>query len=175
MARSNPSERKRRTRQHVIADLGVNHVERYVLLAGFTTERRLHDYGIDLVVSTYDPSGEIEQGEMLLQVKATDRLTTIRDEAFVTVRIDRRDLRAWLAESLPVILVVFDGKSERAWWLYVQAEYGGTKRFQVSSGTGTTTLRIPITNGLDTDAFGRFRGFRNRVLAQIRGVIHDNE
>ena len=37
--------RKRRTREHVIADLAVNHVERQALLCGFTIERVVHDYG----------------------------------------------------------------------------------------------------------------------------------
>jgi hypothetical protein len=43
-----PFQRKTRTREHVIADLAVNHVERQVLLCGFTLERIVHDYGLDL-------------------------------------------------------------------------------------------------------------------------------
>ena len=39
--------RKRRTREHVIADLSVNHLERVVLRAGHTVERFRHDYGFD--------------------------------------------------------------------------------------------------------------------------------
>jgi hypothetical protein len=41
--------RKRRTREHVIADLSVNHVERQALLCGFSVERIRVDYGIDLI------------------------------------------------------------------------------------------------------------------------------
>ena len=43
-----------RTREHIIADLSVNFVERQVLLAGHTIERWYSDYGIDQVISTYD-------------------------------------------------------------------------------------------------------------------------
>jgi len=39
--------RKRRTREHVIADLSANHVERHVLRSGHTVERLVHDYGIE--------------------------------------------------------------------------------------------------------------------------------
>ena len=54
-----PQRRKRRTREHVIADLSVNHVERVVLRCGWTVQRLNPDYGIDLVMTTYDASGQI--------------------------------------------------------------------------------------------------------------------
>ena len=44
----------------VIADLAVNHVERQVLLCGFTIERIVHDYGIDVLMFTFDRNGETE-------------------------------------------------------------------------------------------------------------------
>ena len=53
--------RKRRTREHVIADLSVNFLERQVLLCGFTTERMAHDYGVDLEIFTFNRVGEIEE------------------------------------------------------------------------------------------------------------------
>ena len=34
---------------HIIADLSVNHVERFVLRCGYTLERTVHDYGVDLL------------------------------------------------------------------------------------------------------------------------------
>jgi hypothetical protein len=46
--------RKRRTKEHIIADLGVNHVERHVLLCGHKVERVRADYRFDLLLSTYN-------------------------------------------------------------------------------------------------------------------------
>jgi hypothetical protein len=46
--------RKRRTRQHVIADQGMHHVLGHVLEAGFTADALLRDYGYDLQMTTYD-------------------------------------------------------------------------------------------------------------------------
>jgi hypothetical protein len=43
---------KRRTREHVLADLSANFVEKQALLCGYTGERVRLDYGIDLVVQT---------------------------------------------------------------------------------------------------------------------------
>lgn len=63
MSRKKPVPRKkRRTREHVIADLSANHVERHALLCGYSVERCLHDYGIDLVITTYDTQGNVENG-----------------------------------------------------------------------------------------------------------------
>jgi hypothetical protein len=73
--RSNKGEiGKRRTREHVIADLSINHVERFVLRCGWTVQRTSHDYGIDLVMETFNEVGEPQNGRVLFQLKATDTL-----------------------------------------------------------------------------------------------------
>ena len=60
--RSDEQQRQRgklRTREHVVADLGVNFVERQVLLAGFAAGRVAPDYGLDLRMVTFSPVGEV--------------------------------------------------------------------------------------------------------------------
>jgi hypothetical protein len=66
------AKRKRRTREHVIADLAMNHIERQVLLCGHTLQRTVHDYGLDAILTTFNSRGEAENGLVWLQVKATD-------------------------------------------------------------------------------------------------------
>src|SRR5207253_11267359 len=46
--------RKQRTRQHVIADLSVHHVERFILEEGHTAQGLGSDHGYDLVLFSYD-------------------------------------------------------------------------------------------------------------------------
>jgi hypothetical protein len=108
------SSRKLRTREHVIADLSVNHVERQALLCGYSLERILHDYGIDLLLFTFTTGGEVESGYILLQAKATERLTWLRSGQHATFRIERSDLVGWLHEFLPVILIVYEASADRA-------------------------------------------------------------
>src|SRR5437016_12354570 len=96
--------KKKRTRQHVIADLSANHVERQALLCGYSVERRVHDYGIDLVILTYDAQGNVENGEILVQLKATDHPRLLSKGRYIACRIKRADLRTWLHEPWPVIL-----------------------------------------------------------------------
>jgi hypothetical protein len=63
--RSLPSERKRRTREHVLADLSANYVEKQALLCSFSAQRVRPDYGIDLGVQTFNRRGEVEIGWLL--------------------------------------------------------------------------------------------------------------
>lgn len=83
--------RKRRTRQHVIADLAVNHVERHVLCCGYLVERMQNDYGVDLTLFTFDRHGLAEDGEVYIQVKATDRIDQ-RAGGGIALPIERGDL-----------------------------------------------------------------------------------
>src|SRR5690348_15674465 len=79
------SRRKQRTREHVIADLSVNHVERLVFKCGYTVQRATADYGYDLWLETYNETGEIEDDHLRLQVKASDNLRqyeTAQEEVF---------------------------------------------------------------------------------------------
>jgi hypothetical protein len=121
--------RKRRTREHVIADLSANYVERHALLCGYSVERRVHDYGIDLTILTYDEEGNVEPGEVLIQLKATDRMKWVARGQMVACRVERADLRAWLREPWPVILVVYEAATDRAFWLYVQEHFQQRPRF----------------------------------------------
>ena len=57
--------KKKRPREHIIADLSVNHVERYVFLCGYSVERVEYDYGFDLILFTYNINSEIENGQIL--------------------------------------------------------------------------------------------------------------
>jgi hypothetical protein len=172
VAKGRSIPRKRRTREHVIADLSVNHVERHVLLCGFTVERRRHDYGFDLFMNTYDQNGEIESGEVHFQLKATDRLRVTTDGKSVLFRVERADLRTWLDTTMPVIFVVYDAGADTAFWLYVQEHFANRPRFDPMRGSETVTMRIPQVQRVDQPAVRTFARFRDRIRDQQRGVRH---
>jgi hypothetical protein len=60
VARERDEPRKRRTREHVIAALSANHVERFIVQCGFAFEVTRSDYGYDLAMKTFDDEGYIE-------------------------------------------------------------------------------------------------------------------
>jgi hypothetical protein len=158
--------RKRRTREHVIADLSVNYVEKCILQCGWTVQRLSPDYGLDLLMNTFNRRGEIETGEVRFQLKATDSINVIRHHKAIAVRVEWRDLVYWLNDWMPVILVVYDAKGDRAWWLHVQEsvrELGRSTRFGPSA---TVAVHLPLANALDTAAIRQFRKYRDAVLAE---------
>jgi len=156
----------------VIADLSVNYVERQALRAGHTAQRIVHDYGLDVIISTYTDDGEPEVGLIYSQVKATDALRKVSNGRFVTCQIERAHLRGWLAETYPVILIVYDAPNDRAYWHYFRAAFTGAHRFREARGSAELTVRIPANQVLDPAAVRLFRTYRQRIQDQTAGVIH---
>src|SRR5437879_1546922 len=96
MNHQHPGPRKRRTRQHVIADLSVHHVEGFILAEGHTVQRFGPDYGYDLLMFTYDERGYVEPGFVFLQLKAAETLTAGRSG--YVYDLDIRDYNLWTWE-----------------------------------------------------------------------------
>jgi hypothetical protein len=165
--------RKRRTREHVIADLSVNHVERHALLCGFTVERKVHDYGIDLELCTFSKRGDAEEGWVLLQLKASDRLNLRPNQDAFPFRVERKDLVLWLAQPMPVILVVYDARRDAAYWLYVQSYFRRLKDFNVFAAGTKITVHVPTSNVINGQAMRKFARFRDRIMKQLKEVAHD--
>ncbi len=163
--------RKRRTRQHVIAELSVNYVERQALLSGFSVERIEHDYGVDLMLFTYNADGEIENGHILVQLKATDDLKLLLDQQTIAFPVKRADLEFWLDEPMPCMLIMYDAQDDAAYWLYVQAYFADQPGFDLAQVGDTITVHIPTTNTVDQGAMGKFAEFRDTILRQLRGAI----
>jgi hypothetical protein len=164
------AERKKRTREHIIADLSAHHVEGHILRCGFTAERVVHDYGLDLYMTTYTAHGEVENDFVLFQLKATDRLKRTSDNSAVMFRLEKADLDWWLVETFPVILVIYDAQADVAYWLYVQAHFKEPEG--VLSRGKSVTVHIPITNVLNEDAIRHFTAAKSAVQAQTKGVRH---
>ena len=89
--------RKQRTREHVIEDLGFNHVERQILYAGYTVQRYMHnDYGYDGLIHTFNEVGEIESDGIYIQLKSTDNIQFSVKSETIVFDLSKRDLELWL-------------------------------------------------------------------------------
>jgi hypothetical protein len=166
--------RKKRPREHIIADLSVNYVERYVLLCGYSVERIEHDYGYDLLIFTYNAEGEIENGQIYIQLKATDSLSILADQKTITFTLASSDLELWLLEPMPCILIVYDAKLGQAYWLYLQAYFESIEAFDLSKMGESVTVRLSKDNVLNRQAVEIFAKFKNDVLSQLKGAIRHN-
>jgi hypothetical protein len=124
---------------------------------------------------TYDHRGEIQNGQVYFQLKATDKLKISADGQQIPWRLERADLRAWLDEPWPVIVVVYDARADIAYWLYVQAYFAKQQDFNPKRGSRTVTVRIPLSQRLDTQAVVTFARYREAVLQQTRGKVQHHE
>lgn len=167
------NERKLRTREHILGDLSINFVERQIFLRGFAVNRLVSDYGLDLMMLTHTNEGEVENGHIMIQVKATDAPQIAKDGQFLAFRVAVADLKWWLGEPMPVILVLYDGRRDKAYWLYVQ-QYLNSNQVDPDKLAATQdrlTVRIPMKNRLHPRAVEQFRQFRDRVREQMKGAV----
>jgi hypothetical protein len=160
---------KRRTREHVLADLSVNYVERQVLLCGCAVQRIYSDYGYDLMMTTFNAAGEIEGGNVFFQVKATDALPLLADARAISWVLDRRDLRLWLNEAYPVILVIYDGQRDRAYWLHVQDHFADQPTPDLFLAGQTINVRVPVSRRLDRRSVQQMVQRKNAIQQMIQG------
>jgi Domain of unknown function (DUF4365) len=163
--------RKTRTREHVIADLSINHVERQLLLCGGSVERIHHDYGYDLTMTSFNAQGEIEGGHVYLQVKATDNLPLLADEKTISWVVSRRDLLLWLPEDYPVILVVYDARRDRGYWLDMQAYFRGYSHADLFLVGQTINVHLPATNRLGRRSVRRIIQNKNDIRSRLQSRV----
>jgi len=161
--------RKRRTREHVIAELSANYVQRYIVRSNFTFQSLGSDYGYDLLMFTFDDQGYAEEGYVGIQLKATDSPT--RTAGGIAFDVDVRDYNLWMRELMPVFLVLYDAPADRAYWLYVQHYLGSDPERRPAEGAKTFRVHFPGANRVGM-AFVRYaRDCKADVVRQARGKV----
>ena len=165
MARQFLGPRKKRTREHIIADQSVHYVEGFVLDAGHTAQRIERDYGYDLVVFTYDEVGYIEPDFLLIQVKAAQKLQRVgSDHVF---DLDIRDYNLWMREETPVILILYDAFRRRAYWLHVQRYFRHSEARRPNEHARTVRVRVPTRQILNGRAIAEMRELKRKPQLRL--------
>lgn len=148
--------RKRRVREHVIAEMSVNFLERQILRRSHQLVRIPQpEYGLDAMMTHFADSGEIENGVVFFQAKATDELTVVNRGRSIAVVVDAAHLHYWYWVSHhPVILVIYHAAKHCGYWLDVQ-RYLDEENLEPTGAT--VTLRVPVQNKLTVRAVDHFR------------------
>jgi hypothetical protein len=167
MARQIFTPRKRRTRQHVIADQSMNYVERFIIDEGHTALMIQRDYGYDLLMFTYDEKGYVEPDFVAIQLKATEKLQAV-GVAYV-FDLDIRDYNLWMLEELPVVLVLFDASRRRAYWLDVHDYFLEDIARQPRKGTKTVRVHVPMRQAVHRRAIAMMRNLKP-PKAKLKGA-----
>jgi len=152
----------------------VNYVERFALLSGFSVESVEKDYGYDLLLFTYNDEGEIENGNILIQLKATDNIKLVAAKSSISLVIDVADVKSWVKEPMPVVLILYDAVKNNAYWLYVQSYFADGSRLKIRKGQKAISIRFDVRNTITLESMSLFRRLKSDVLAQVDGkIIHD--
>jgi hypothetical protein len=165
-----------RTRSHYIESISQNYVEGLIVHQGHISEKPTIDYGYDLVMMTFDyksdqnySSGEIENGAVFIQIKATDNLKTLaRNPDTISFEISLRHARFWHSEPMPVYFIIYSVADKEAYWIHVQS-YFKSPCFTWPKNTHqeTVTIHLSRMNILNATAIEIFRKEKRRVLASI--------
>jgi hypothetical protein len=160
--------RKTRTRQHVIADESESHLDNFVHGCGFTIEYFRKDYGYDAFINFFDDKGQVENGNVYVQLKATDKIRMSKNGRYVFFTISTRDIKLWQDAFMPVYLVLYDAAAELAYWVYLQ-QYLERKGIRAATLiTNSLTIRIDVKSVLDIASIQRWRTDKNNALKQIK-------
>jgi hypothetical protein len=149
-------KRKRRPREHVIAEMGVNFLERQVLRRGHQLRRVAEpEYGTDALMVHFSPeSREIENGWVEFQVKSTDQLRVSKDGRSVACTVQLSHVHYWYWElAHPFILVLYDAKKHRAFWIDIQSYLES----RAIDDQENLTVHIPLENKLTVASIEHFR------------------
>jgi|ERR1700677_2965634 len=163
--------KKRRVREHVIADLSVNHVVYHVLKAGYTIEVTRADYGYDGSIVTFNRKGEIENGNIFIQLKATDSIGRFKNKNGFAFSVSKKDLNLWHQEPFPVYFVLFDAKKEKAYWIYFQKYLTKHKIKPAHIKKKSFVIHIKKKNLFDSTTPKSWRADKENALKQLKGVV----
>jgi hypothetical protein len=117
------------------------------------------------------PSG---QCPLVTVLSTWDVRNLLADGKTVSWVVSRRDLRLWLGEAFSVVLVVYDGRRDRALWLHVQANFADNPAADLFLAGETMNVHIPVTNRLNRRAVQRIIQRKNATQAHLQARRHSD-
>ncbi len=148
------------------------HYLAYIIVScTFTIEPTRADYGYDLSIFTFDSAGQYENGNIFVQLKATDKLRADRTTNEIRFRIGRRDILTWESEPFPVYLVVFDAAGGKAYSIYLQQYFASAGISSATMASASLEVRLP-NREVDVATVQRWRTDKNAILTKMGAVTH---
>ena len=151
--------------------MSLHHVAYVAVKAGFTIEAVRADYGYDASLYTFDAGGQIENGNIYVQLKATDRVKIAKD-GFIRFRLDKKDIDLWEGEPFPVYVVLFDATAEKAYWLHVQKFLQSSNVTAASLTAKTVPARFDPIQVVSVAALDTWRQNKIAALRAIGRISH---
>ena len=156
-----------RPRNQVLADEAVIFISGVANRCNFAVQPFNPDYGLDLLMMTVGENSLIENGWIYVQSKGTEAARRLADGR-IPFRMEAKHAAYYLREAYPIILVVYEARHRRAYWLHTQPHIRG---LHLNLGTRTyLTVYLDPANTLNEAAFEQIRQLKNGVQAQVVGA-----
>ena len=104
---------------------------------------------------------------MSLQVKAAEALRLAG--AGYVFDLDFRDYNLWMAEKMPVVLVLFDASRRRAYWLAVKDYFREDPARGPRKGARTVRVHVARRQLVSRHAVAHLRGLKNDLYRRAKG------
>jgi Domain of unknown function (DUF4365) len=144
--------KKRRTRAHIIEGLGLNHIEKHILLTGNVLRRYSeYDYGYDGSIEMFNELGEIQNRELMIQLKSTDNIQSSSQKGGFIIDLSKSDLELWLESSSLVLLILYDAQKDVAYFAELQT-YFNENRLSLQNVRKFVRIYLPPQSIFNTTA-----------------------
>jgi hypothetical protein len=124
-------------------------------------------------VNTYDAQGYAESGDIRIQLKASDKFKYVKKSTFITYKISIKHYNLWMAEPMPVFLILYDAKQHRAFWLYFQGHYSDPAK-QPKKKAKSLQARVPVANVFTDATVDYAHGRKTAILTSLKGKFTHN-
>lgn len=163
--------RKTRVRKHVIADMSLYYLAYIIASCTFTIEPTRADYGYDPTIYTFDDAGQYQNGNVFVQLKATDKPKVDPNTGEVIFRISGRDIMTWESEPFPAYLFAFDAARGKAYAIYLQRYFATAGISSATMKGASVEVRLPGKE-VDVETIRDWRADKNAILTQMGAVTH---
>ena len=156
----------KRPRAHIIEDLARMQLHQAFSSVGWASEDIDQDYGEDVLVRIFE-NDTATPWSFFVQSKATDDIDryAVEGQNCISFPIQSDHIEHWGRFWEPVVLAIFDTKTEITYWEVIQTYLEAMK----DSGQGkirkSISVRVPTANMLDAEGLNRIR---NRAKNRFR-------
>jgi hypothetical protein len=165
-----PLPRPQRTKDHINASKSHNYIEKFFIDKGHVVDRPGEDYGYDVVVTTFDIHGYAEGGEIRIQLKASDEFEYVIKGQFISYEISIKHYNLWMAETMPVFLILYDANQHRAFWIYFQGHFSDPEK-KPEPTAKSLRVRVPVANLFVDATVDYAQGRKTAINDTLRGLI----
>lgn len=155
----------KRPRQHIIEDLARTRLHSTFSAVGWAVEDLDQDYGEDLLIRIFEAS-KATPWSFFVQSKATDHIERylLRNSESIAFSVTSGHAKHWERFWEPVVLAVYDTKSDTTYWEIIQTFLESTQGLLVDNPRKSITVHIPTNNALNEEGLRRLR---NRTRARF--------